>query len=55
MILSSRATQRSTNEGALDTFLSVMRARYPSLLVRSDSDVALRHGLASACEQKSLE
>ena len=32
-----------------------MRARYPSLQVRSDNEEALRHVLKDACEQEHLE
>ena len=36
-------------------FLAVMRARYPCLQVRSDTDEALKHVLKDACEQVHLE
>ena len=39
----------------LEHFLAVMRARYPSLRVRSDNEEALRHVLKDACEQVHLE
>ena len=39
----------------LEHFLAVMRARYPSLQVRSDNEEALRHVLKDACEQVHLE
>ena len=39
----------------LEHFLAVMRARYPSLQVRSDNEEALRHVLEDACEQVHLE
>ena len=38
----------------LEHFLAVMRARYPSLQVRSDREEALRHVLQDACEQVHL-
>ena len=39
----------------LEHFLAVMRARHPSLQVRSDKEEALRHVLKDACEQVHLE
>ena len=39
----------------LEHFLAVMRARYPSLQVRSDNEEVLRHVLEDACEQVHLE
>ena len=39
----------------LEHFLAVMRARYPSLQVRSDNEEALKHVLKDACEQLHLE
>ena len=39
----------------LEHFLAVVRARYPSLQVRSDNEVALEHVLKDACEQVHLE
>ena len=39
----------------LEHFLAVMRARYPSLQVRSDNDEALKHVLKDACEKMNLE
>ena len=39
----------------LEHFLAVMRARYPSLQVRSDNEEALKHVLKDACEQVHLE
>ena len=39
----------------LATLLTVIRAMYPSLQVRSDSEEALKHVLTSACEQVHLE
>ena len=39
----------------LEHFLAVMRARYPSLQLRSDNEKALRHVLKDACEQVHLE
>ena len=38
----------------LEQFLAVMRARYPSLQVRSDNEEAVKHGLKDACEQVHL-
>ena len=39
----------------LERFLAVMRARYPSLQVRSDNEEALKHVLKDACEQVHIE
>ena len=39
----------------LEHFLAVMRARYPSLQVRSANEEALRHVLKDAREQMHLE
>ena len=39
----------------LEHFLAVMRARYPSLQVRSGTEEALKHVLKDACEQVHLE
>ena len=39
----------------LEHFLAVMRARNPSLQVRSDNEEALKHVLKDACEQVHLE
>ena len=39
----------------LEHFLAVMRARYPSLQVRSDNEEALKHVLKDAREQVHLE
>ena len=39
----------------LEHFLAVMRARYPCLQVRSDTEEALKHVLKDACEQVHLE
>ena len=39
----------------LQHYLAVMRARYPSLQVRSDNEEALKHVLKDACEQVHLE
>ena len=39
----------------LEHFLAVMRARYPSLQVRSDNEEALKHVLKDACEKVHLE
>ena len=39
----------------LEHFVAVMRARYPSLQVRSDNEEALKHVLKDACEQVYTE
>ena len=39
----------------LETSLSGMRARYPSIQVRSVNEEALRHVLTSACEQTHID
>ena len=39
----------------LEHFLAVMRARYPSLQVRSENEEALKHVLKNACEQVHLQ
>ena len=39
----------------LERILAVMRARHPSLQVRSNNEEALRHVLKDACEQVHLE
>ena len=39
----------------LEHVLAVMRARYPSVQVRSDNEEALKHVLKDACEQVHLE
>ena len=38
----------------LEIFLALMRARYPSLQVRSDNEEALEHVLTAACEEVHL-
>ena len=56
MLQSSCTAQRSESE-RLGTFSRshVMRARYPSLHVRSDNEEELKHVLKDACEQVHLE
>ena len=39
----------------LEHYLAVMRARYPSLQVRSDDEEPLKHVLKDACGQVHLE
>ena len=39
----------------LEHFLAVLKARYPSLQVRSDNEEALKRVLQDACEQEHLE
>ena len=39
----------------VEHFLAVMRARYPSVQVRSDNEETLKHVLKDACEQVHLE
>ena len=39
----------------LETFLAVLRAKYPSLQVRSDNEETLKYFLTAACEDVHLE